>query len=526
MMRTPGPDDKPGMLDFPSKRNEAFTPVTASQLAFGAALVSLLGMLPGLRPLLFFRFLAGMALAAACTLPPAQADQLSPLANPPNWSNLDPYQKTITRKDFARLVDQIYSPDGAFWKFSRIDDDKVSIYSDSSKKELLYTLRFAPSASAAAPLPYNYQTKATSTDSARPLKGIRIALDPGHIGGDWAQLEARYFKLGSDPSVEEAKLNMITCQRLAERLEADGAEVVWAKRGYEPTTRLRPGSLHREAIAALALRPGTTKSKSGQAAIERMIDNQAALLFYRVAEIRARADIVNKLHPDLTICVHYNADDWGEPDHPSIAGHSRLVIFVNGSYEGSELANDDVKYDMLRKLLDRCAAQEMRGCALVGQAMLDQFKYPAEDYNASFAHRVTDVPSVYTRNLLASHLYHGPVIYCEGPYMNAKDAYYRIIAGDYLGVKKIKGQDYPSVYRDYAESVEKGVLKYFGVKPSAPPATATPNPTPTAKTAASATPKPTPTPTPTPKPVAKPTSKPASSPKPTPSSAPESHTTP
>jgi hypothetical protein len=77
---------------------------------------------------------------------------------------------------------------------------------------------------------------------------------------------------------------------------------------------------------------------------------------------------------------------------------------------------------------------------------------------------VTDVPSVYARNLLASRIYHGPVIYCEGPYMNARDAYYRIIAGDYLGLKTIQGQPVESIYRQYAEAVEKGVLKYFGVK--------------------------------------------------------------
>ena len=65
---------------------------------------------------------------------------------------------------------------------------------------------------------------------------------------------------------------------------------------------------------------------------------------------------------------------------------------------------------------------------------------------------------------LANRLYHGPVIYCEGPYMNARDAYYRIIAGDYLGMRTIQGQSVPSIYRQYAESVEKGVLQYFGAK--------------------------------------------------------------
>jgi hypothetical protein len=405
------------------------------------------------------------ALALVMTPDFAVAGQLSPLAPPPDWASLEAYQRTITSKEFSRLIDQVYSPDGGFWSYARIDDDKLVVFSDSDKTKQLFTLHFAPTDAACAPLPYLYKTTAVSTDPVRPLKGIRIALDPGHIGGNWAQLEARYFKLGNDPPVEEATLNMITCERLAERLQADGADVVWAKHDYEPVTPLRPDDLHREAIAALALDPDTTKRKSGAAVIKRMIDNEAALLFYRVAEIRARAVRVNLLHPDLTICVHYNADDWGDPDKPTLTEHSRLVIFTNGAYEKSELFHDDFKCDMLRKLLDRTAVQEERGCALVGQEMLDTLKYPPESYPGSyFAHHVTDVPSVYARDLLANRLYHGPVIYCEGPYMNAKDAYYRIIAGDYLGMRTIQGQSVASIYREYAAAVERGVLKYFGVK--------------------------------------------------------------
>jgi len=410
------------------------------------------------------------------------AEHLSPLAPKPDWASLEAYQKTITRAEFARLINQVYTPDGGFWDFVKIDDDKMILYSDPAKTEPLFTLHFAPNEKACAALPYLYQTKTSSNDPARPLKGIKIALDPGHIGGDWAKLEARYFKLGDDPPVEEAKLNMITCQRLAERLEADGADIVWAKRGYEPTTSLRPESLHREAIAALALSgpraasytpsylfgiemPRISGHRNDQDVTTARIDYEAALLFYRVAEIRARGNIVNEQHPDLTICVHYNADDWGNPDHPTLVEQSRLVIFVNGAYERkSELSYDDYKYDLLRKLLDRTAVQEERGCALVGQEMLDTFQYPPEQYVGYFAHHVTSVPSVYARDLLANRIYHGPVIYCEGPYMNARDAYYRIIAGDYLGQRVIQGRSYASIYRDYAASVERGVLKYFGVK--------------------------------------------------------------
>ena len=293
----------------------------------------------------FLHLACRAALLVLLATAPAGAGQLSPLAPTPDWSALDAYQQTISRKEFARLVDQVYSVDGAFWNYADIDDKRVIVYADTGKAHPIFTLRFAADESSCAPLPYHYQTTSTSTDPARPLKGIKIALDPGHIGGDWAKLEARYFKLGDDPPVMEAQLNLTTCERLAELLEADGAEIIWAKHDLEPVTPLRPDDLHREAIAALALSGHGGPSKSGytpsflfgirlpqlshssgsQSATESRIDNEAALLFYRVAEIRARGDVVNKQHPDLTICVHYNADDWGDPDNPTLTARSHLV---------------------------------------------------------------------------------------------------------------------------------------------------------------------------------------------------------
>lgn len=421
------------------------------------------------------RLLTGLLFVALML--PAMAEKLSPMAHPPKWSNLNGYQRTITRDEFEHLVNTVYSPDKGFWYYATISDQKVTLYSDPKKKTVDFTLHFATSDKTRLPRPYKYHTRGISNDPQRPLKGLKIALDPGHIGGDWARLEARYFKIGKDPAVEEAKLNLITCQILAERLEADGASIVWAKHGYEPTTDERPDTLHHEAIAALspnASSPGndevfglhvsSSRSRRAHAPSENRINNEAALLFYRVAEIRARADLVNKAHPDLTICVHYNANDWGDPDHPSLNGSSRLIIFLNGTYEAGELANADERYDLMRKLLDGDAAQEERGCDLVGRQMLDALGYPPDQFQTSFSRQITDVPSVYARNLLANRLYHGPVIYCEGPYMNASDAYYRIIAGDYLGKRTIQGKSVPSIYRQYALAVERGVLEYFNPK--------------------------------------------------------------
>ena len=70
------------------------------------------------------------ALAAIPLLVPLRADHLSPLAPKPDWDSLEPYQKTITRGEFTRLVNNVYSVDGAFWAYCNINDERVVIYSD------------------------------------------------------------------------------------------------------------------------------------------------------------------------------------------------------------------------------------------------------------------------------------------------------------------------------------------------------------------------------------------------------------
>ena len=61
------------------------------------------------------RLLPALALAAMALALPARADHLSPLAPKPDWDSLEPYQKTITREEFTRLVNNVYSIDGALW---------------------------------------------------------------------------------------------------------------------------------------------------------------------------------------------------------------------------------------------------------------------------------------------------------------------------------------------------------------------------------------------------------------------------
>ena len=60
---------------------------------------------------------------------------------------------------------------------------------------------------------------------------------------------------------------------------------------------------------------------------------QSEILFYRSSEIRHRAKLVNtQLHPDLVLCLHFNAEAWGDERNPTLIDKNHLHLLVNGSY--------------------------------------------------------------------------------------------------------------------------------------------------------------------------------------------------
>ena len=79
------------------------------------------------------RLLPGLLFLAL--LLPAPAEKLSPMARAPDWSTLNGYQRTITRDDFERLINQVYSPDGGFWSYATINDQKVTLFTDATQED-------------------------------------------------------------------------------------------------------------------------------------------------------------------------------------------------------------------------------------------------------------------------------------------------------------------------------------------------------------------------------------------------------
>jgi N-acetylmuramoyl-L-alanine amidase len=396
------------------------------------------------------------------------ADNLGILGSHPKWAVLEKYQETLTHDEFSRLIQDVYCTHGFAQDLIEINENTARILMNREAQKF-FTLRFAENDASRKPVPRLWRPAKflPPTKLGKPLSGVRIALDPGHLGGKWAKMEERWFQVDSSQPVQEGDLALKVARLLALRLRELGAKVFFVRNSNEPVTAKRPDDF-RELARKILIKNGVPHPRpdvldSNDPEKEQTIRWQSEILFYRYSEIRRRAVLVNtKLHPDLVLCLHFNAEGWGDPNNPALIDANHFHLLVDGSYLQDELEFDDERFEMIRRLLSRAYDEELPLADTIAAAMARETKLPPYEYpTTNSTTRVGSSGYVYARNLLATRLYRCPVVYCEPYVMNSRDAFARIQAGDYEGVRNVNGIERKSIFREYADSVVDGLVEYY-----------------------------------------------------------------
>ena len=167
-------------------------------------------------------------------------DNVSVLAAKPKWSVLEHYQETITHDEFAHLINEVYCTHGFADDLIKIDNDSARILRNRAAQSY-FTLSFAKDEASRAPVPRRWRpVKSLPPASAeKPLANLRIALDPGHLGGKWAKMEERWFRVGDSPPVTEGDMTLKVARLLARQLRTLGAKVLFVRNSNEPVTPMR-----------------------------------------------------------------------------------------------------------------------------------------------------------------------------------------------------------------------------------------------------------------------------------------------
>jgi hypothetical protein len=393
------------------------------------------------------------------------------LPTPNPWFPIDLYQGVITRQQFEEKLHTLYDPFSVFPAYLDISDSRVIVYpSPKERIDSQFTLEFAaPGQPGKAPrwfrTPEEFRAETHPLD--KPLNGLRVAIDPGHIGGPWAQIEERSTRYNHSAPVQEGDLNLITARLLKQELTNMGASVFAVRDSTEPVTPYRPEDMlpaarellleHSDQSSLRALPPDKINLLFGN----RVMD-LAEFLFYRCSEIVERGNrIRNNFVPDITVTLYLDATPGSARGHVT-AGNAN-IFFVHGSYTRTEMADPEMQRRCVYKMVEGSSDIEAEVASDIAAVFTQRTGLGPVKYGDSSTTRLV-IPNnnfVVARNLAANREYDGPVVCTEPYFMNNRVVYQRLLAGDYDGQRVFAGKSYGSLFREYADCVAQGLVKAY-----------------------------------------------------------------
>jgi hypothetical protein len=410
-----------------------------------------------------------LQLAALCllALAPSLRAQTTPLGSPPDWNSLTTYARALSDADFTAALKSIYLEPTHYPTPWIIGPDGIKIQTGDPVNPTV-TVPFASriQAKTSPPRFWSRASELPPLADRPPLSDIHIAIDPGHIGGSYGVMEERHLSFKPGEAIQEGDLTLLTARILAARLKTLGAYVTLVRDQPNPVTKTKPSDHRLTAIEILKQSgfPNPIDSYQGIQGEAKLltIQWQSEKFFYRVAEIHARADRVNQeIKPDLVLCLHFNAESWGDATAPQYSPVNHAHLLVNGCYSPAELANHDTRFEMFTRLFSRIHEEEIPLAKALATSLAASTGLPPYTYTTPNALPVPDSPYLFARNLLANRLYRCPVIFFEPYVMNHKQTYQRLLLGHWIGRTLIDDSLQSSPIEDYVQGIVNGLLTYY-----------------------------------------------------------------
>lgn len=302
----------------------------------------------------------------------------------------------------------------------------------------------------------NMLTTQPSNPSPTGVRGLRIALDPGHIAGDMptARMEGKFITMtlkdGTKIQFWESQLAWYTARILQTELEKRGAIVMLTrKEAHLSAFDTSYDTWYAENIP----------TEKGKKSTEN--DKQTAFLrTFRKAELIERTRKINEFKPHLTLIIHYNVDATNTAwKQPTSANNS--MAFVGGAFVGKDLENKEDRFHLLRLLLSEDWVESVSFSYAVLNALQTRLKIApiAAQNNQSFLNQnclPTAKEGVYCRNLTLSKQVIGVTCYAEPLYQDNEQECRLLNQRDFV----FEGKKIPARINAVAQSYLQGILAY------------------------------------------------------------------
>ncbi|MGZ3711372.1 MAG: hypothetical protein ACXVBE_06430 [Bdellovibrionota bacterium] len=377
------------------------------------------------------------------------------------------YQDELSAFRFSTLPSQYQTmlkaldPSQQAKRFFDLENGSLQSYEDRDSKKL-------PE--------YRFGGKAELSQKKLSMQGLRIALDPGHMGGDvWDKRTGKYAQTRSGQVLSEGVINLQTSLLVEQKLKALGAEVLVTHRGLGPVSKVPYEKMDLSYYGKVELRArsledwfqnllsATSENKLGStfkntSAVKKLFSEQARGDYYAKREdLIARADMIAAFKPDLTIVIHFDADTLA----PTAKMPNITRAYVPGSYDKTEFASGESRARFLSHLGQ---GEQWYESVRLAQLIVNQIST-----NLNVTKPKTDLigttplfPGVFARDLaLTRQINESPIAYLEClSYGN--DAEFSRLSKKDGGTLLIDGKQMPysSRLEDLSAAIVQGVVKF------------------------------------------------------------------
>lgn len=404
-----------------------------------------------------------------------------PLESAPDFSNFV-HANEVNQNEVQKNIPYL-DPDKGLSRYLSIVNGNLQLFRDFFKSminldylEYQQTLSTENTSNDSYPLIDRLKAIAHQTQSNNPfpLTGLKILIDPGHMGGNEWDNHTGKFVMVNGRKVSEGNLNLWTSLLTAQRLEKLGATVMLTREQAGPvstenfkqfdTTPYINHFFYSSMDDWMA--PYLEKSidqvkatiKDAPSVQKAYSDAQRLQFFISGADLEARAKMMDTFNPDITIDVHFDASKTDQ-----LQSHVQsLEAFVPGSFRKNETGSRKSKAFALKHLLEvRRWNQSVDLADHVTKMMSTALKIPRLNIPEGFsAIKVRD--GVYARNLyITRRALSSLVIYLECLHYDHIKEHRRLSVLDRTGFYRAKSFRYPSRLDTISNSIENGILEYF-----------------------------------------------------------------
>ena len=354
------------------------------------------------------------------------------------------------KKD-SSLDDYFLITDSALFMFASVEDK------DNNKPEFMFT--------------FSNEDSKCRISKCNSLQGVRIAIDPGHFGGDLSFLEKKYIDINTeddDIQFNEGDIALATAKYLKKLLIDMGAEVIvtresngkgvyekhffsWMADDFNNTIngeidQIIDGDLKRE----------TRKFWMRTSSLSKIFRR-----LYNPLDLQARADKINSFAPDITLIIHYNFH--GKYDKNTgktpITKDNTTFSLIPGAFAQGELSNKVSRAEFVRLAVTDHIDKSIQLSKYIAHENNKLLKIPfpeAKSFSSNCIH-VSD--GVFCRNLLLTRLVHSPLCYSESLLQNNEQEYKELIKNDDV----IDGLPISNRLKQVAQAHFRGILRFYGI---------------------------------------------------------------